>query len=428
MKKTYSGVRGTTDFAPPAAALFSEICVRARAIGNLFGYEEIILPVLEEEGVFSRGVGQTSDIVEKQMFRLARRSEEASGDIVLRPEGTAQVVRFYLENALNKQSDFYKFFYIGPMFRGERPQKGRLRQFHHIGAEAIGSDSVHLDAEMIMLAFAILEAAGVRDKELVVNTLGCAADKERFSQALTNDLRTHQAALCPDCGRRLSKNPLRVLDCKQDQCKRLVSTLGLSDKHLCEDCKRQFKLLRELLDALAIPYRHNPHLVRGLDYYTNTVFEITSKRLGAQDAIGAGGRYNNLISQLGGPDVPALGFALGLERVILAREASQDARGFDVFVVSIGEAVRGKGFSLLGAVRAAGIAADMDYCAKSLKAQMRCATRRGARFVVIIGEEEQRENVVVIKNMEASTQEKVSQDDFVEFLRQRITVTPRSVL
>ncbi|MDD5584403.1 MAG: histidine--tRNA ligase [Candidatus Omnitrophica bacterium] len=420
MKKTYTGVRGTSDFIPGQANLFNHIATTSRRIFKTFAYEEIILPILEEEGVFSRGVGATSDIVEKQMFKIARRSEEVTDDIVLRPEGTAQVVRFYLENSLFKQSDFHKFFYIGPMFRGERPQKGRLRQFHHIGSEAIGSDSPAIDAEMISLAMTILDAVGVTQKKLKINSLGCAPDKEKFALALKEALAKRKNELCPDCQRRIEKNPLRVLDCKQETCRAIVASLHPGQSHLCQSCKKKFDDVCRLLSDLGVTYVHDPYLVRGLDYYTNTVFEITSSSLGTQDAIGAGGRYNNLISALGGPEIPAIGFALGFERIMLALGEQEKKEAIDVFVATLGEAAVNEGFKLLQKLRSERIACDTDYCSKSLKGQLRYAEKKGAQFVIIIGEEELKEGSVVLKNMNASTQEKIKNEELIVGLKNQM--------
>ena len=420
MMKTYAGIRGTYDFNPSSSLLFNEISQKARNIFKLFGYKEIILPILEEEGVFIRGVGETTDIVEKQIFRLTKRSD-ADTSIVLRPEGTAQVVRYYLENALYKQSDLHKFFYIGPIFRGERPQKGRLRQFHHIGVEAIGSSSIYLDAEIISLAVNILDAIGVSEKELNVNSLGCIQDKKHFSEHLEQSLQTRKPELCPDCQRRLEKNPLRIIDCKEEQCRHIVSTLKLNQEHLCPDCKKQFEDLLALLGALNIKYTYAPFLVRGLDYYTNTVFEITSKSLGAQDAIGAGGRYNNLVKDLGGPDIPATGFALGIERILLLLKEDLPVENIKVFVASTGESLLPEAFKVLKTLRQENIASDTDYCAKSLKGQLRYAQALGARFVVILGEEEQKEGAVILKDMMKSTQEKIPKAELVAKLKEKFS-------
>jgi histidyl-tRNA synthetase len=419
MIKTYAAIRGTCDFSPSQANLFNLLTQKARQVFNLFGCQEIILPILEEEGVFVRSVGETTDIVEKQIFRIAKHAGSDTS-IVLRPEGTAQVVRFYLENTFYKQSDFYKFFYIGPMFRGERPQRGRLRQFHHLGAEAIGSKSVYLDAEIINLAGSILDAIGIGERELKINSLGCALDKKNFSKYLKDTLEAKVSELCPSCQRRLKKNPLRVIDCKNEQCKFIISKLKLGKEHLCQSCRTEFENLLKLLRVLKIKYTDDAHLVRGLDYYTNTVFEITSKNLGSQDALGAGGRYNNLIKDLGGPDIPAIGFALGVERILLLLKESPAKEAIKVFIASVSEALLGEAFSLLKTLRQENIACDMDYCAKSLKGQLRYAQNLGAPLVVILGEDEQKEGAVILKDMAASRQEKVPIAELVAKLKGNI--------
>ncbi|VVB60332.1 Histidine--tRNA ligase [uncultured archaeon] len=420
MIKTYKSIRGTYDFNPDEASLFNKIAEKGRHVLAVYGYEEIILPVLEEEGVFIRSVGETTDIVEKQIFRIAKRTE-ADSDIVLRPEGTAQVVRFFLEHALHKQSDFHKFSYIGPMFRGERPQKGRLRQFHHIGAEAIGSDSIFLDAEMISMSLKILDEIGIAERKLHINTLGCQADKEKFMSLLKKDLSERRSELCDDCKRRLEKNPLRILDCKEEHCKKIAASFCQTETsgkgYLCDDCKNKFQELLKLLESLNIAYIHNPCLVRGLDYYTNTVFEIKSESLGSQDAIGAGGRYNNLIKNLGGPEIPACGFALGVERIILALNKKEEPPKPDVFMAVIGENLREESFRLLQSLRDAGVHCDMDYCAKSLKGQLRYAEKKGIKLVILLADEEYKQGLVILKDMETSEQEKVKKEDIIDTVR-----------
>jgi len=424
MIKTYKSIRGTYDFSPDEACLFNKIAEKGRHIFGVYGYEEIILPMLEEEGVFIRSVGETTDIVEKQIFRIAKRTETDS-DIVLRPEGTAQVVRFYLEHTLFKQSDFHKFSYIGPMFRGERPQKGRLRQFHHIGAEAIGSDSILLDAEMISMSLKILDEIGITERKLHINTLGCQQDKERFMSLLKKDLTDRRSELCEDCQRRLEKNPLRILDCKEENCKKIATSFCLAETngktYLCDDCKNKFQDLLKLLKSLDIVYIYNPCLVRGLDYYTNTVFEIKSESLGSQDAIGAGGRYNNLIKNLGGPDIPACGFALGVERIMLALDKKEEATKPDVFIAVIGENLREESFRILQNLRNAGVHCDTDYCAKSLKGQLRYAEKKGIKFVLLLADEEYKQGLVILKDMETSEQEKIKKEDIIDVVRGAIT-------
>jgi histidyl-tRNA synthetase len=423
MAEIYSGIRGTHDFNPQETSLFNTIIQRSKGILKLFGYEEIMLPILEEEAVFTRSLGETTDIVEKQMFRI----EGKDTPTVLRPEGTAQVVRYYVQNALDKQGDFHKFSYIGPMFRGERPQKGRLRQFHHIGVEAFGSNSPYLDAEIIVLSMNILTAIGITERELHINSLGCSADKKKFKEMFKKALLEDKNSLCEDCKRRLDKNPLRVLDCKQEQCKKIIKKMGdhIAKEggwlaYLCPACQEHFSKLMNILNSLGIKYQSDWCLVRGLDYYTNTVFEITSSALGSQDALGAGGRYDNLVKALGGPDIPAIGFALGIERIILALNQSPEAQKLQVFIAVMGEEAAKKGLVLLQEMRNADIICDMDYCAKSLKAQLRYAQNKGARIVVILGDEELKEGTVIVKDMKASVQEKIKEVELIGKLKNMI--------
>ncbi|MBD3246563.1 MAG: histidine--tRNA ligase [Candidatus Omnitrophica bacterium] len=412
MKKSYSRVRGTSDFGPSDSARIQTLCARARRVFFLYGYEEIMLPVLEDAGVFVRGVGQETDIVAKQMFRVSRQNDGEHSDVVLRPEGTAQVIRFYLEHGFHKKGPYHKFFYIGPMFRGERPQKGRLRQFTHIGAEMIGAVTPWADAEMIQLAWTQLEILGIGEKELKVNSLGCAEDKQRFAERVREILSRQQADLCPDCRRRAERNPLRVLDCKQSDCRRVVKESVLRERVLCPKCESHFAHVLGVLDRLGIPYTQDPFLVRGLDYYTHTVFEIESPRLGAQSALGAGGRYHTLVEALGGRRCPAAGFALGVERLLLALEPAHEppaARG--VYVAAAQDSLRSEAFYLLGSLREAGIPAEMDYAHRSLKAQLRQAQKSNYRVAVILGEDESRQGVVNVKDMKSSVQKTVRKEE-----------------
>ncbi|MDD3296179.1 MAG: histidine--tRNA ligase [Candidatus Omnitrophica bacterium] len=414
----YSSIRGTSDFDGSDAFLFGKVNLKSKFILKSFGYEEIILPLLEEEGLFAKGVGQGTDIVERQMFKIEGK------DIVLRPEGTAQVVRYYLQNSLNKKSDFYKFFYTGAMFRGERPQKGRLRQFHHIGAEAIGSNSFYLDAEIIDLSLKILDSVGLKERKLIINSLGCKKDKDKFIGLLKADLDKRKKYLCEDCHIRLNKNPLRVLDCKNEECRKQIKSFMKIDSYpqdyLCPRCFDDYKNLIGLLDDLSIKYILDPCLVRGLDYYTNTVFEITSLELGAQNAIGAGGRYNGLIKSLGGPDIPAVGFALGVERILLALGSTSLEPALDIFVVVSGRSLEKVGFQIVRELREAGVNADLDFCGKSLKGQMRLAQKKKASFALIIGEQELAQGSVLFKNMVNSQQEKVARSGILDYCEKNI--------
>jgi histidyl-tRNA synthetase len=413
----YSSVRGTRDFGPSESRSFDLLAQKARKALELFGYQEVMLPVLEEEGVFRRAVGESSDIVEKQMFKIQDK------EIVLRPEGTAQMVRYFVENNLNNQGDFWKFFYIGAMFRGERPQKGRLRQFHQIGAEVFGAQGVFIEAETIKLALKILADCGVTGVKVKLNSLGCSQDKENFNKALKEKLSAKKDSLCEDCKRRLDKNSLRILDCKNPVCKEICAQIDLSD-NLCQDCKQRFTQLREILDQQKIDYVYDPHLVRGLDYYTGVVFEITSEALGSQDAIGAGGRYNNLVKTMEGPDVPAIGFALGIERMMLALgEGKADSLKLSVYLAVVNPELSKEAFKIIAELRLKGIACDMDYCAKSLKGQFRYAQKNNVPFVAILGDDEFKEGCIMLKNMASGEQEKIK----IEELYKRVKVAEGQV-
>lgn len=405
MKNSPQRVKGTVDFLPSHALLFQEIIQVSRKILKFFGYEEIILPILEDSRVFLK-VGEFTDIIEKQMFKIEGK------DVVLRPEGTAQVVRFFIEHNLWKEKEFHKFFYIGPMFRGERPQKGRLRQFHHIGAEALGSNSPFLDAEVIEVALAILKELGIKELELKINSLGCQQDKEVLRKKLGEKLKDAKEKLCPTCQKRLDKNSLRILDCKEKKCQKIVKEIDIKG-FLCDACQRHFEAVLRYLDKLGISYTYLPTLVRGLDYYTHTVFEITSAKLGSQDACGAGGRYNSLVKNMGGPDIPGVGFALGVERIMLLLKEKEMPSNVKVFIAYT-PGYFDKAVELLTTLRRKGIPSQMSYLEKSLKAQLRFSHKIGADFVIIIGEEEVKNNFFTLKDMKKSLQEKVSWERLLE--------------
>jgi histidyl-tRNA synthetase len=295
-----------------------------------------------------------------------------------------------------------------------------LRQFNHIGAEVVGSDSVYLDAEVIILALKIVDSIGLKKKQLQLNSLGCQADKKKLSKYIKEKLSKQKDKLCSACQKRIINNPLRVIDCKRDKCKRIVNSLKLGKEHLCFDCQNHFNNLLNVLDDLGINYKYNPFLVRGLDYYTHTVFEITSDQLGSQDALGAGGRYNNLFSQLGGVDIPAVGFALGIERVMLALGKKEQKRHPLVFIARAGKDLEKQGFLLLSELRANRIASSCDFRAKSLKAQLRYGQKIGAELVVILGEDELKENKVILKDMSKSEQETLKLKDLTTKIKEKL--------
>lgn len=407
-------IPGTRDILPEEAKDWQKIEEISRKIFWLYNYREIRPPVIEYESLFSRSLGEFSELIQKQMF-IIKNNEDT---YALRPEGTASIVRAYIENELDKTQKFSKFYYLGPMFRLERPQKGRLRQFHHIGIEAIGSRSPALDVEVISLADALLNAYGIDGYLIKINSLGCLKDKKELTKILQKCLSGQEAHLCPECKVRLKQNILRILDCKNEACKEIVGKLRIQDAHLCQECKTHFSEVKEGLDELGINYQIDPHLVRGLDYYTRTIFEISHPELGAQDALGAGGRYDNLAKELGGPDVGAVGFAFGVERVLLIKK--QKLEGISrklVFLVTLGQEAKKTGLKLLGELRKAGIAADTDYEEKSLKGSLRRADDLQARFVVIIGDNELKKHVLTLKDMSSGEQKEIKAKDLLEVVR-----------
>lgn len=403
----FKSPRGTKDILPEESWVWQDVENKAREIFAVFGFEEIRTPILEESKLFSRSLGDLTDIVQKQMFLIKKETDT----FVLRPEATASIVRSYVENTLYNSSQVSKFYYIGPMFRAERPQKGRLRQFHHIGCEAIGSTSPFLDAEAVFLAQQILSALGIAGYETVLNTLGCLKDKKMFGLNLREKLLPHKKSFCEDCQTRMAKNIFRVLDCKNKQCKDIILSLNLGASHICDECCKHFEDVKAGLDLFGVPYKVNPLLVRGLDYYTRTVFEISHPDLGAQDALGAGGRYDNLVEELGGPSRGAVGFALGVERLLLvkAQAAAEGGqrRSLDCYIIPLGEASLKKSIGILKDLRNVSIASDLDYLEGSLKAKLRRADKTNCRFCLIIGDNELAKGAGILKNMRQSTQEEV---------------------
>ncbi|MBF0478792.1 MAG: histidine--tRNA ligase [Candidatus Omnitrophica bacterium] len=416
MSEIFSVPRGTADILPAEIGLWNKVNCQARSVLNAYNYKEIRTPIFEETGLFARSMGQTSDVVQKQMLNLASQAKDEQGQIQLsglslRPEGTAAVVRSYIENRLDKKESLTKLFYVGPMFRGERPQKGRLRQFHQIGVEAIGpqSGSPYLDAEVISLSINILKSLGLSQPKLKINTLGSAEDKDNFAKILKERIQPSVIELCPDCQNRFERNVFRILDCKNEACKAVVRKVQIDRSYLSEASLKYYETVKNLLTDLGVVYEESLNLVRGLDYYTHTVFEISDSSLGSQDALGAGGRYNTLVSQLGGPEVEAVGFALGMERIMLALAqlpgvALIEEDRVDFYFVAFDEKTFKIAFDLMALARSQGFVCDMDFRSGSMKAQMRQADKAKARFVMIIGEDEVNKQAVSVKNMDEHSQ------------------------
>ncbi len=409
--------RGTNDILPGEVERWQRLEDAVRTVFDRHGYAEIRLPVFEHTEVFVRGVGETTDIVEKQMYTF---EDQGGRSLTLRPEGTAPVVRAYLEHKLHGRGLPAKLYYIGPMFRYERPQAGRYRQFHQFGAEAIGSDSPLLDVEMMAIPVTIYRELGLENFRIDLNSIGCEACRPAYRQALRDYLVTRLDALCPTCVRRLDRNPLRVLDCKEKPCIEASEGAPKSYEHLCDECAEHFAAVQKGLDALGLEYVVNYRLVRGLDYYTRTVFELVGLDLGAQDALGGGGRYDGLVEACGGPPTPAVGFAAGIERVLLSLEklgVEAEAPALDAYIVVQGETDRADALRLAFALRSAGLRVEMDYLNRSMRAQMRTAQRSGAAYAVILGESETAAGTALVKDMASGEQQEVSQERIVDVIR-----------
>lgn len=397
--------RGTKDILPDTSGYWQYLEQTARDICHLHAYQEIRTPIFEHTELFLRGIGETTDIVEKEMYTFIDKGERS---ITLRPENTASVVRSYLENKLYGSTQPNKLYYIGPMFRYDKPQAGRFRQFHQFGIEALGAAGPLIDAEIITLAVQFLQKLGLSDLSLYVNSVGCPTCRPVFRTKLQDFLRDKLPELCEDCQARFERNPMRILDCKNKTCAAASQGAPQMIDCLCDDCHTHFIGLKEILSSAGIDYKINPRLVRGLDYYTKTAFEIQYAPLGAQSAICGGGRYDGLIAECGGQPTPAIGLAIGLERVMLALEKQKLlptlTYDIDVFVASIGAETQAVAFKLLFDLRQAGVKADMDFMSRGIKAQMKQANRYPARFVAIIGGEEAANNQVMLKNMQTSEQ------------------------
>ncbi len=421
----FSIPRGTSDILPCDVQLWQQMEAMVRNILSVYHYQEIRTPFFEETELFARSMGQTSDVVEKQMLNLQKNTREgekgeSKKSYSLRPEGTASVVRSYVENNFDKKENLSKLFYMGPMFRGERPQKGRLRQFHQIGVEAIGPNSASpfLDAEVIALSVRLLESLGVTDYVLKLNSLGFSEDKKNFSSMLRQHLEQKKSVLCLTCQERFVKNVFRVLDCKNAECRKIVRSLDIGNSYLSKEAQDYYQRVKQALTSLGVRYEEDFTLVRGLDYYTQTVFEITSSSLGSQDALGAGGRYSQLVSELGGSEgVDAIGFSLGMERILLAlgQDSGSSEQGIDVFFVAFDEKCFLKAFELMNQLRQQNILSDIDYRLGSIKSQMKAADKACARHVLIVGQDELQKGCVTVKDMKTGEQKEILFDQIVEF-------------
>jgi histidyl-tRNA synthetase len=410
----YSGLKGMEDILPPDIIIWQTVEAAARDIFARYGFQEIRVPILESTDIFTRGIGEATDIVEKEMYTFV---DKGNRSVSMRPEGTAPVVRCYVEKNLYSLAAPQKFFYMGPMFRYERPQKGRFRQFYQIGAESFGVAAATMDAEIISMLRNLLEAIGLEGLNFELNSIGCAECRPAYRRALIDFLQDRKAEYCPDCQRRYETNPLRILDCKVPRCSQLRIGAPVVTNFLCNECLAHFNELQSMLNSLGISYVLNPNLVRGLDYYTKTTFEVTSKHLGAQKAVAAGGRYDRLVEEFGGPATPAIGFAIGMERIVaLLKEKNPVAHPVPkVFIVTLGKEAEAIGFALAESLRTNGLWAEQNYGGGSLKSQLRRADRIGAEFALIIGDNELKSGMLTWRNMKNGEQGEVAAAAVIPF-------------
>ena len=409
--------KGTKDVLPAQSYKWQYVEDCAKKVARAFNISEVRTPVFEHTELFARGVGDTTDIVNKEMYTFL---DKGGRSITLKPEGTAGVARMFIENGLASSPLPMKSYYITPCYRYERPQAGRLREFHQFGVEVYGSPSPAADAEVISAASAFLKELGISDVELQINSIGCKTCRAAYNAALKEYFAPRLGEMCPACRERFEKNPLRMLDCKEETCKTIAANAPKILDYLCSDCANHFAEVQRLLTAQGIKYVIEPNIVRGLDYYTRTVFEFVSTAIGAQGTVCAGGRYDGLIAQLGGPQTPAVGFAAGLERLILLMEnTSVPFRPQPVpaiYLAGMDELTRQKAFALAGSLRAAGIAAECDVMERSVKAQMKYADKIGARYVAVIGETELSNGAANVKNMADGSQCMVPFDGLAGYL------------
>ncbi len=416
----YRSINGTNDAFPPQIDLWQCVEGKARELFRRYGYQEIRTPIIEYTELFARSVGADTDIVEKEMYTFTDKSNRS---ISLRPEETAGVIRAYLEGSLYAKKPLWKLSYSGPMFRRERPQAGRLRQFHQIGAEVIGTYAASADAETIIWLRDYFRMFNLPDPELRLNSAGCQKCRPGYTMLLQEQLGLKIKDMCADCQRRYKRNIFRVLDCKQSQCRKIINGLPVIQDSLCGECREHFEELKSFLLAEKVTFKIDPHLVRGLDYYTRTVYEFISplEGLGAQNTIAAGGRYDRLVQEMGGPPTGAVGFSIGVERLIMALtqlnclQLPEDK--LDVFLVSLDSESYAKNFTLLNELRRSGIQADINFQAKSVKAQMRLANKLGARYVIVRGEDERNNKIVKLKSMDQGLEKDIKEEEILEGLK-----------
>ncbi|MGL5088203.1 MAG: histidine--tRNA ligase [Cetobacterium sp.] len=412
--KLIKAVRGTKDIYGDDGIKYDFITKTAQEFFENYGYSLIKTPIFEETDLFKRGVGEGTDIVEKEMYTFQDRGERS---ITLRPEGTAAVVRCYLENKIYAKEDVSRYFYAGSMFRYERPQAGRQREFNQIGVEVLGESSPILDAEVISMGYSFLNKIGITDLEVTINSVGEKESRVKYREVLLDFLNPMREDLCDDCRMRMEKNPLRVLDCKIEKCKELTAAAPIITNSLTEEERNHYETVKKYLNLFGVKYKEDPRLVRGLDYYSSTVYEIVTNKLGSQGTVLGGGRYDNLLKQLGDKEIPAFGFAAGVERIMMLLGEDFPKKDLDVYIAWLGESTMDSGFKIANDLRLSGKSVAIDYNSKGMKSHMKKADKVGAKNVIIIGEDEMSKGVVMLKDFVNRTQEEVSIENLKNILK-----------
>jgi histidyl-tRNA synthetase len=411
--KLLKAVRGTKDIFGEDALKYNHIVNTAKEIFESYGYSMIKTPIFEETNLFKRGIGEGTDVVEKEMYTFTDRGERS---ITLRPEGTASVVRSYLEHKIYGREDFTRYYYTGSMFRYERPQAGRQREFNQLGIEALGEGSPVLDAEVIAMSHSLLEKLGLTDLEININSVGGNESRSKYRDDLVAFLTPFKEELCEDCSTRYVKNPLRVLDCKNNRCKEIVTEAPSIIDALTPEEREHYESVKKYLDIFGVKYNENSKLVRGLDYYSSTVYEIITNKLGSQGTVLGGGRYDNLLKQLGDREIPAVGFAAGIERLMMLLE-DYPKNNPKVFIAWLGEEESDYSFGVAKSLRDVGIKTCIEFSSRSLKASMKKADKLGVEYAIIIGDEEMANEKMVLKNFQERTQETLTLEEVMEILK-----------
>lgn len=412
--------KGTEDITPAQVYKWHYVEALMREICALNGYAEIRTPVFEHTELFQRGVGEATDVVQKEMYTF---EDKANRSITLKPEGTSPAVRAFIENGIFNEPQPSKMYYFTPCFRYEKPQSGRLREHHQFGIEALGSSDPSIDAEIINVAMTVYKRLGVSSLKLKINSIGCPKCRVEYNKKLNAYLKPKLEHLCETCQDRFVKNPMRIIDCKEDRCQQQITDIPFILEHICEECSDHFTKFKEALDLIGLEYTVDPRIVRGLDYYTKTAFEIVTDTIGAQGTVCGGGRYDGLVEQIGGPSTPGVGFGMGIERLLLVLEKAgieiPTPPSMNLYIIGLGDAGIKESIKLIHKLRDHNIKCDKDYTGRSLKAQMKYANKMNAKYITVIGEDEISNNKIKVKNMENGSEEEIQLNQLLEYMKNK---------